>query len=828
MTEHPNSHGRQRTAPTRQAAARQPAAPAPGTAALGSEAAAAAARLPRQPDGRAGGPRDLSRPESSDPATGRAHASAEPAEPGRAGEHDASTGGPADGPDRQEPGSGDPASGRARASGAAADGPAHRGPDTAEPGGPGRAASGRGDRDDSGRAGEQAVAHDDPDGSGAPDPSGSGRARPEPGAGARGAAGGSEAAGGAHSGPEAPSAGHRTPGKGSPSEAAGSGRRAPGKGSPSEAADAGRRAPEAPGAAGMPSAGTTGGERLRFVGAATRRIARGIDLDEIVLGLCRATVPTFADAILVYLRDPLPVGDERPVGPVVLRLRRTDQLPEHVRGLGDPADPDAPADRGDPATDLAAVAAERCEVRIGGPLAEVLRGVRPVYGDSSAARAALPELLGEDRTVPDRQRTILAPLRGRRRVIGAAVFIRRADRPAFEGDDLLVAAQLATHTALGVDKAVLYGREVYIADELQRTMLPDSLPQPTGVRLASRYLPAAETARVGGDWYDAIPLPGNRVALVVGDVMGHSMTSAAIMGQLRTTAQTLAGLDLPPAEVLHHLDEQAQRLGSDRMATCLYAVYDPVAHRIVIANAGHPPPIMLHRGGRAEVLRVPPGAPIGVGGVDFEAVELDAPAGATLLLYTDGLVESRIRDVWTGIEQLRERLIETARLTGPNPPPLEPLCDEVLGMLGPGDRDDDIALLAARFEGIAPSDVAYWFLDPRPQTARQARRLAKRALARWGLDELSDAVELLVSEVITNAVRYAERPISLRLLRTDVLRCEVGDDVPQLPRLRQARPSDEGGRGLYLVNRLARRWGATRLSTGKVVWFEMALPAHAR
>ncbi|WP_229332336.1 ATP-binding SpoIIE family protein phosphatase, partial [Streptomyces sp. UNOC14_S4] len=547
------------------------------------------------------------------------------------------------------------------------------------------------------------------------------------------------------------------------------------------------------------TAGGSGGERLRFVGAATRRIARGIDLDEIVLGLCRATVPTFADAILVYLRDPLPVGDERPVGPVVLRLRRTDQLPEYVRGLGELGAPEVPP-APDPATELAAVAAERCEVRIGGPLAEVLRGVRPVYGDSSAARAALPELLGEDRTVPDRQRTILAPLRGRRRVIGAAVFIRRADRPPFEGDDLLVAAQLATHTALGVDKAVLYGREVYIADELQRTMLPDSLPQPTGVRLASRYLPAAETARVGGDWYDAIPLPGNRVALVVGDVMGHSMTSAAIMGQLRTTAQTLAGLDLPPAEVLHHLDEQAQRLGSDRMATCLYAVYDPVAHRIVIANAGHPPPIMLHRGGRAEVLRVPPGAPIGVGGVDFEAVELDAPAGATLLLYTDGLVESRLRDVWTGIEQLRERLIETARLTGPNPPPLEPLCDEVLGMLGPGDRDDDIALLAARFEGIAPSDVAYWFLDPRPQTARQARRLARRALARWGLDELTDAVELLVSEVITNAVRYAERPITLRLLRTDVLRCEVGDDVPQLPRLRQARPSDEGGRGLYLVN----------------------------
>ncbi|MEU6980815.1 MULTISPECIES: ATP-binding SpoIIE family protein phosphatase [unclassified Streptomyces] len=556
------------------------------------------------------------------------------------------------------------------------------------------------------------------------------------------------------------------------------------------------------------------GDRLRFVGAATRRIARGLDLDEIVLGLCRATVPTFSDAILVYLRDPLPVGDERPAEPFVLRLRRTDRLRltdlegEELVLVPDP----------DPTP-----AAELCEVRSGSALAEVLRGVRPVPGDSAAARAALPELLGPDHPVPGGQRAILAPLRGRRRVIGAAVFLRRPERGGFEPNDLLVAAQLATHTALGIDKAVLYGREAYIADELQRTMLPDSLPQPTGVRLASRYLPAAETARVGGDWYDAIPLPGSRVALVVGDVMGHSMTSAAIMGQLRTTAQTLAGLDLPPQEVLHHLDEQAQRLGENRMATCMYAVYDPVSHRITIANAGHPPPILLHLGGRAEVLRVPPGAPIGVGGVDFEAVELDAPAGATLLLYTDGLVESRLRDVWTGIEQLRERLAATAQLTGPDhSPPLEALCDDVLDMLGPGDRDDDIALLAARFDGIAPSDVAYWFLEPEDAAPGRARRLARRALERWGLEELSDSVELLISEVVTNAVRYAERPVTLRLLRTDVLRCEVGDDSPQLPRQRRARDTDEGGRGLFLVNRLARRWGATRLSGGKVVWFELA------
>ncbi|MFE4969609.1 SpoIIE family protein phosphatase [Streptomyces sp. NPDC056660] len=563
-------------------------------------------------------------------------------------------------------------------------------------------------------------------------------------------------------------------------------------------------------------------DRLRYVGAATRRIARGFDTDEIVLGLCRAAVPTYSDAALVYLRDPLPVGDERPAGPAVLRLRRTDRIKgPGAEGLVWPAET-----VDDEQDDLDA--GDWSEVVPGGALAEVLRGVRPVFADDPATRAALSELVGEDSALNGWAGThaILAPLRGRRRVTGAVVFLRRPERPAFEPADLLVAAQLATHTALGVDKAVLYSREAFIADRLQRAMLPHSLPRPTGVRLAVRYLPAAETARVGGDWYDAIPLPGSRVALVVGDVMGHSMTSAAVMGQLRTTALTLAGLDLPPQEVLHHLDEQAQRLGTDRMATCLYVVYDPVSHRITVANAGHPPPILLHPGGKTEVLSVPPGAPIGVGGIDFEAVELDAPAGATLLLYTDGLVESRLRDVWTGIEQLRERLAATAQLTGPDrPPPLEALCDEVLDMLGPGDRDDDIALLAARFDGIAPSDVAYWTFEPEVSSPGRARRLTRQALAGWGLEELTDTAELLVSEIVTNAVRHASRPISLRLLRTDVLRCEVGDDVPQLPRLRRASPEEEHGRGLFLVNRLARRWGTTRLGTGKNVWFELGGPA---
>ncbi|TDC26112.1 serine/threonine protein phosphatase [Streptomyces sp. 8K308] len=566
-------------------------------------------------------------------------------------------------------------------------------------------------------------------------------------------------------------------------------------------------------------------DRLRFVGSATRRIARGIDVDEIVIGLCRASVPAFSDAILVYLLNPMPVGDEMPATPWVLKLRRTDRIPEQL-AFGNTRAPGT-ADAGGWLLPLLAGATSTVEVRGNGPLAEVMRGVRPLFTESQVPRAALRELTGAD-AVPEDRRAIIAPLRGRRRVIGIAVFLRSPEREPFEHEDLQVAAQLATHSALGVDKAMLYGREASIADELQRTMLPDDLPAPTGVRLASRYLPAAQSARVGGDWYDAIPLPGSRVALVVGDVMGHSTTSAAIMGQLRTTVQTLAGLDLPPQEVLHHLDEQAQRLGTDRMATCLYAVYDPVAHRITAANAGHPPPVLLHVDGSTELVELPPNAPIGVGGVDFETVEFDAPAGATLLLYTDGLVESRTRDVWTGVEHLREKLAAISGLTRPDAAlPLEPLCDEILDIVGPGDRDDDIALLAARFEGIAPESVAFRRLDPRAESVREARRLVRESLEKWQLGELEDSVELLVSEVVTNAVRYAERPVTVRLLRTDVLRCEVGDDVPQLPRLRQAGPADEGGRGLYLVQRLARQWGATRLSTGKLVWFEVAPPAAA-
>ncbi|MGP4007576.1 SpoIIE family protein phosphatase [Streptomyces sp. 4N124] len=558
-------------------------------------------------------------------------------------------------------------------------------------------------------------------------------------------------------------------------------------------------------------------DRLRYLDAATRQIARGMNLDETLYELCRAAVPAFADTAFVHLYAPLPVGDEIGAAPKILRLHTVDHASLRVPA-GQGAESPAPSAHPLQAAEVVHPAAT-------GLLAKLLQDGRPVFGNDPGVASAAAELLGRVHipwSTPPGRRLIIAPLHGRNHALGSVVLIRGRDRPDFTGDDLLVASQLATHTALGLDKAMLYEREASVADTLQRTMLPPSLPEPPGVRLASRYLPASRTAQVGGDWYDAIPLPGNRVALVIGDVMGHSMTSAAIMGQLRTSVQTLAGLDLPPDEVLHHLDEQAGRLGSEHTATCLYALYDPVLHRLIVSSAGHLPPVLLRPDGTVEVLNVPPGAPIGVGSGGFESVETHAPTGATLLLYTDGLVESRDSDVMTGVERLCGRL----RATGPKsaPPTLEDLCDQALGTLGAGGRDDDIALLAARFEGILPETVAYWYMAPRPQTARQARRLTRRTLHGWDLDDLLESTELMVSEVVANAVRFASRPITLRLLCTDVLRCEVGDDSPAVPRMRHARLSDEGGRGLFLVDQLAERWGATRVSTGKVVWFEQQLP----
>lgn len=417
-----------------------------------------------------------------------------------------------------------------------------------------------------------------------------------------------------------------------------------------------------------------------------------------------------------------------------------------------------------------------------------------------------------------RDNALLAiPLSAGARLLGCVIMLRNPARPPFDEIGVLTATFLAAQASQGIDSACRYRSEAAIASAIQLSMLPTKPPQIPGVEIAHRYLPSSKDTQVGGDWFDAIALPGGRVALVVGDVMGHGIKSAAIMGHLRTSVQTLAAVELPPEQVLRHLDDIARRLDDDHLATCVYAVYDPVAHSCVIANAGHIPPVLVHQGGQAELLTcLPAGAPIGVGGVPFEPMEVKIADGDMLVMCTDGLVEVRGQDIGSGLAALCD-------LAAPDATPDE-LCDTLMGALHARDREDDVALLIARLRGIPSSDIAQWLLQPQPSTPRQVRRLVRRTLADWGLSTCSDVTELLASELVTNAVRYASRPIELRLMRTDVLLCEVKDDDHHLPVLRTSTGSDEVGRGLNLVSTLARRWGTNRTIDGKVVWFDLPLP----
>ncbi|PSL00917.1 GAF domain-containing protein [Murinocardiopsis flavida] len=553
-------------------------------------------------------------------------------------------------------------------------------------------------------------------------------------------------------------------------------------------------------------------DRLHFLNDATRLIGTTLDMEHTVRELAAVLVPELADVVTVHLIEALldqhQLERDIPIGapaPDVL-LRRVAVLHTEDEGSWLGIAPEGGVHSPRETSPLRRVMTEAKPVlipRIDSETAQVLR----THLDTDPATAALLD-----------ERSLLAvPLYVRGRILGAAILLRGGDRPAFDEVDTLIVRQLAAQAGLGVDNAHLYRTEATVADALQRSMLP-TLPRRLGsVELADRYLSASQT-KVGGDWFDAIRLPGGRVALVVGDVMGHGLRSAAVMGQFRTAVSTLAALDLPPEQVLRHLDDLAQQLGANHLATCIYAVYDPVSRRCTIANAGHIPPLLLRRDGRAEILEPPTGAPIGVGGVAFESADIAVADGDVLVLCTDGLVEVRGEELGKGLSALRDAL------SGPNRS-LDVICDDLLATLDGREREDDIALLSARMRGVPQGNVASWFLQPRETTPARVRRIVRSTLEAWDLSEVSDITELLATELVTNAVRHATKPIQFRMLRTDALLCEVTDDDHRRPVLRHAADTDEGGRGLQLVSRLAERWGSSGTPSGKVVWFEQHLPS---
>ncbi|QMU68031.1 SpoIIE family protein phosphatase [Streptacidiphilus sp. P02-A3a] len=529
-------------------------------------------------------------------------------------------------------------------------------------------------------------------------------------------------------------------------------------------------------------------QRLALICDSGGRIGTTLEVRRTAEELTEVSVPGFAHEATVDLWDWVLDGQEEPTGGGPRRMRRT--ALRTVRANG-------------PAQSVGSLVHHpEAELAPTGP-----DGGRPV-----------PRL---DPTAT----TITVPIVARGTVLGVAAFHRDLDAPRFDDDDLSLARELVNRAAICLDNACRYTREHQLALTLQRSLLPRALPAQRAVEAAHRYLPAQ--GGVGGDWYDVIPLSGGRVALVVGDVVGHGLHAAATMGLLRTAVRNFSALDLPADELLGHLDALVDSLDQEESvagngigvvgATCLYVVYDPVSQHCTMASAGHLPPGVVSPDGTAVLPEVPVGPPLGMGRSPFEAIDCELPEGTLLVLYTDGLVEDRRHDIDAGLARLR------AALSGPVRSP-ERTCASLIAELLPDRPSDDVALLVARTRVTDAMHVASWDVPIDPAAVAAVRAAAGRQLAAWGLSEAAFTTELIVSELVTNAIRHAEGPVQLRLLRDSVLICEVADASSTSPRLRRARTTDEGGRGLFLVAQLAQRWGTRYTpSGGKVIWAEQPL-----
>jgi PAS domain-containing protein/anti-sigma regulatory factor (Ser/Thr protein kinase) len=572
-------------------------------------------------------------------------------------------------------------------------------------------------------------------------------------------------------------------------------------------------------------------QRLLILNEASGGIGRTLDVLGTARELARTPVPGFADLVTVDLFDEVLRGEEPPLSPAsgeAVALRRAARHGAEHDTDRDPGHP-APVRHAPDSVAARCMATGRSMVQLA---AEPGPGGEWAFGPGLAADPAHwppgNPLIDESLAAQGTTGRITVPLRARGALLGVVAF-SRSDRPeAFTADDLILAEELTAKAAVAIDNARRYSRERTTALTLQRSLLLQRLPVQEALEVASRYLPAGTGSEVGGDWFDVIPLSGARVALVVGDVVGHGLHASAGMGRLRTAVRTLADVDLPPDELLTHLDDLVIHLASDLQpaghfqptgefgATCLYTVYDPVSRHFTLASAGHPLPLVISSDGTRTPVPAQPGPPLGIGGLPFEAVELELPEGSLLALYTDGLVASREREADQGVAALLRVLNQSATS-------MEGLCDTVMDAMLVERRTDDAALLLARTRALDPEHVADWDVLPDPAQVPRARKFALAQLEAWGLEEASFVTELVVSELVTNAIRYGEPPIMLRLIRDTSLICEVSDASNTAPHLRRARAFDEGGRGLLLVAQLTQGWGARHTTDGKTIWCAQTL-----
>jgi hypothetical protein len=416
---------------------------------------------------------------------------------------------------------------------------------------------------------------------------------------------------------------------------------------------------------------------------AGHQIGTTLDIHRTAAELADLAVPELADRIAVDLLDQVLQGENLPrTDPGTLQFRRV-----------------AVRDTSKTRAKVSYKVGDLITVPLTNPPASAVWRGKPFLARNPAEiRGQAPYTPGSaDALLARGVHTFMAvPLVARGITLGAAGFSRAEHPEPFDEADVRLASDLVSRAAVHIDNARLYTREHHTAITLQRSLLPQRIPQVTGLQIAYRYEPASQTAEVGGDWFDVIPLKDGQVALVVGDVTGHSIHAAAIMGQLRTTTATLARLGHPPEEIMAQLSGVVADHGDETGATCLYAQYDPASRRCRFTSAGHPPPALRHPGGTVEFLDMPAGVMLGVGPSRYPATGTELPPGSVLALYTDGLIEHPGQDIGTGMSRLARTLAASPARS------LEHLCDSVLASLGTGARDDIALLLARTTTGTAP------------------------------------------------------------------------------------------------------------------------------
>jgi GAF domain-containing protein/anti-sigma regulatory factor (Ser/Thr protein kinase) len=561
--------------------------------------------------------------------------------------------------------------------------------------------------------------------------------------------------------------------------------------------------------------------RLPVVSELRARAGRTLDVVTTCQDVVDALVPRFADIAVLEVVDSIIRGEDPPLAP----LGRG--VPLRCAALGHSG--------GEPQIQAHQVG-DVYPLPFPGPYAQVLTDLKPRVLDlgpdmpwlsADPARAEAIRASGA--------RALLAvPLALRGVVFGLLSLYRTGQAGGFDEIEVDLALGLAAETALAIDRARLYTREHTIAAVVQRGLLPARRCSQTGIETAHAQVFGDAG---GGGWCDSFAVAGARTALVVGDVSGQGIQAAAAMAAMRTVVRSLARLDLEADELIARLNDTAILLASERAAlppsdpshwktltaSCVYAIYDPLAGTCTYARAQHPPPAIVSRDGTAVVVPdVPSGPLLGTSdGAPFTAATVKLAPGSVLALYTTSILP----DAATGDPGDQGLLCRVLADAGR---PLQDLCDDVVYSLRDRPRSGDAVLVLARTRVFPPGQTDTWPFGPDPEAAGAARAQVRRKLAAWKVDEkAAQATELIVSELVTNAIRYGAPPMWLRIIKDFNISCEVHDGSSVAPRLRHPGTLDEFGRGLYIVGRLVQAWGTRYTADGKTIWTEQALPPQS-